>query len=97
MKPLLGTAVVFILLFSAALGLLSSSCSKHGNVCRQNADCCGVAGHRIVCAPSLEICGKKICCVTEVEEQQERQAAVLRNRNPSPKRLLQMLLDEYEN
>ncbi|CAF3622594.1 unnamed protein product, partial [Rotaria sp. Silwood2] len=34
--------------------------------------------HRMVCAPHREICGKKICCITEVEEQQEKQAAIIR-------------------
>jgi hypothetical protein len=53
-------------------------------------------GRRMVCAPSLEVCGKKICCITEVEEQQEKQAAILRNRNPKLKRLLYALLDEED-
>ena len=51
-------------------------------------------GRRMVCAAHLEICGKKICCVTEVEEQQEKQAALLRNRNRSLKRFIDALLNE---
>ena len=36
-------------------------------------------GQRMVCAHHLEICGlKKVCCITEIEEQQEKQAALLR-------------------
>jgi hypothetical protein len=53
-------------------------------------------GRRMVCAASLEVCGKKICCITEVEEQQEKQAAIIRNRNPKLKRFWQLLLDEDE-
>lgn len=53
-------------------------------------------GHRMVCAPSLEVCGKKICCITEVEEQQEKQAAIIRNRNPKSKRILYRLVNDDE-
>jgi len=49
----------------------------------------------MVCAPSLEICGKKkTCCITEVEEQQEKQAALFRDRNIKLKRFLKMLLNK---
>jgi hypothetical protein len=61
---------------------MSSSCQKWSEVCRTADSCCPVMGLRIVCAQHLEICGKKTCCITEVEEQQERQAAINRNRNP---------------
>ncbi|CAF4919696.1 unnamed protein product, partial [Rotaria sp. Silwood2] len=65
-----------------ALSLLSSGCKKRSEVCRANVDCCLVMRHRMVCAPHREICGKKICCITEVEEQQEKQAAIIRKRPP---------------
>ncbi|CAF3645076.1 unnamed protein product [Rotaria sordida] len=68
-----------------ASSLLSSSCKKWSEACRVNVDCCPRMGHRIVCAPSLEIWGKKMCCITEVEEQQEKQAAIIRNRRPKSK------------
>jgi hypothetical protein len=49
----------------------------------------------MVCAPHLEICGKKkICCITEVEEQQEKQAALFRDRTGKLKRFLEILLNE---
>ncbi len=54
-------------------------------------------GHRIVCAPHLEICGKKTCCITEVEEQQEKQAAIIRNRNPKSERILDLLMEMKNN
>ncbi|CAF1416214.1 unnamed protein product [Rotaria sordida] len=95
MKFVFGAFVVFILLFSEALGLLSSSCKKWSHACLANVDCCPKMGHRIVCAPSLEICGKKMCCITEVEEQQEKQAAIIRNR-PKSKRIWKILLDDDE-
>jgi len=57
-----------------------------------------VTGVRIVCAPSLEICGKKRCCITEVEEQREKQAAIIRNRNGNRqlKRFWDLILNEDE-
>ena len=70
-----------------------SSCQKRSEVCRSDDNCCSVMGRRIVCAPHLEICGKKNCCITEVEEQQEKQAAIIRNRNPKLKRFWNALLD----
>ncbi len=77
-------------------GLFANSCKQRAEVCRIDTECCPVMGRRMVCAPSLEVCGKKICCITEVEEQQEKQAAILRNRNPKLKRLLYALLDEED-
>jgi hypothetical protein len=74
----------------------SSSCQKWSEGCRGADDCCSGKGHRIVCAPNLEICGKKNCCITEVEEQQERQAAIIRNRNPKLKRFWNLLLNREE-
>lgn len=49
----------------------------------------------MVCAAHLEICGNKICCITEVEEQQEKQAAAFRPKSPKLKRVLERLFDEY--
>ncbi len=72
----------------------STSCQKWSQGCLASDDCCPAKGRRIVCAPHLEICGKKICCITEVEEQQERQAAIIRNRNPKLIGLLDTLTDE---
>ncbi|CAF1053046.1 unnamed protein product [Rotaria sp. Silwood1] len=94
MKLFFKTFVAILLLFSGVLGLLSSGCKKRSEVCRANVDCCPGIGRRMVCAPHLEICGKKICCITEVEEQQEKQAAIIRNRNPKLKRFWKILLDE---
>jgi hypothetical protein len=74
-----------------------SSCQKRSEVCRTADSCCPVMGLRIVCAQHLEICGKKTCCITEVEEQQERQAAINRNRNPKSKRFWRLLLDNEED
>jgi hypothetical protein len=51
-------------------------------------------GHRMVCAAHLELCGKKLCCITEVEEQQEKQAAVIRNRNPKSKRFWNTMFND---
>lgn len=52
-------------------------------------------GTRLVCETHLEICGKsKKCCITEIEDQQEKQAALIRNRKPKTRRLWDILLDE---
>ena len=75
-------------------GLLSSSCRKRAEVCRGDGDCCPVMGRRMVCAPHLGLCGKKVCCITEVEEQEEKQAAIIRNRQPKSIRMWEDLLDE---
>lgn len=48
----------------------------------------------MVCAPHSGICRKTTCCITEVEEQQEKQAAFIRNRNPKLQRLWELLADE---
>lgn len=69
-----------------------SSCKKRSEVCWVADDCCGVKGTRMVCAEHLEICGKKRCCITEIEEQQEKQAAIIRNR--LGKRFWNLLFDE---
>lgn len=53
-------------------------------------------GTRMVCAAHLGICGKKICCITEVEEQQEKQAAAFRNRDRRLERFLQILHEDEE-
>ena len=84
-----------MLLFSFR-GLFTNSCKKPAEICRMDSECCPVMGRRMVCAAHLEICGKRICCITEVEEQQEKQAAILRNRNPKLKRLWEELFDEDE-
>ncbi|CAF3256842.1 unnamed protein product [Rotaria socialis] len=94
MQFFLSSFFLFCLLFSTASGFLSSSCRKRGEVCRASGDCCPVLGHRIVCAPHRKICGKKTCCVTEVEEQQERQAAIIRNRNPKLKQMLSKIMGQ---
>ena len=77
-------------------GLLSSRCRKKSEICRIGTDCCPVVGHRMVCAPHRKICGKKICCITEVEEQQEKQDAIIRNRESKLKRFWKMLLNAKE-
>ena len=53
----------------------------------------------MVCAPHLDLCGsgKKTCCITEVQEQEEKQAAIIRNRYPKSKRFWQLLLDENDD
>jgi hypothetical protein len=76
---------------------MSTKCKKRTEICRGTDDCCAAMGLRLVCAASLEVCGKKICCITEVEEQQEKQAAIIRNRNPKLKRFWKLLLDEEED
>jgi transcription antitermination factor NusA-like protein len=48
----------------------------------------------MVCAPSREICDKTKCCITEIEEQQEKQATLFGTR--SFKRFLKRLLDGDE-
>jgi hypothetical protein len=78
-------------------GFVSASCKKRTELCKGNEECCPVMGRRLVCAPSLEVCGKIKCCITEVEEQQEKQAAIIRNRNPKPTRLWNLLLDQLED
>ncbi|CAF1118968.1 unnamed protein product [Adineta ricciae] len=94
MRLLFGSLAICIVFFSVASGLLSNACKKRAEVCRGDSECCPVMGRRMVCAAHLEICGKKICCITEVEEQQEKQAALLRNRNRSLKRFIGALLNE---
>ncbi|UJR37555.1 hypothetical protein I4U23_030256 [Adineta vaga] len=85
---------ILLFLSSTITGLFSNACKKKAEICRIDNECCPVMGRRMVCAPHLEICGKKICCITEVEEQQEKQAAILRNRNRNLKRFFNELLDE---
>lgn len=76
---------------------VDSACKKSKEVCRGADDCCPVRGIRMVCAPHLNICSKKTCCITEVQEQEEKQAEIIRNRLPKSKRFWQLLLDEYED
>ncbi|CAF3765128.1 unnamed protein product [Rotaria sp. Silwood1] len=85
MKLFLRAFVVFILLFSTVSGFLLSSCKKWSETCRTSTDCCPMKGHRIVCASHRKICGKKTCCITEVEVQQDKQASIIRNRRPKSK------------
>ena len=76
---------------------VSASCKKRSELCKGSDDCCPAMGRRLVCAPSLEVCGKTPkCCVTEVEEQQEKQAAIIRNR-PKSKRFWNLLIDQLED
>lgn len=74
-------------------------CKKGKDICRGADDCCPVKGIRMVCAPHLDLCGsgKKTCCITEVQEQEEKQAAIIRNRYPKSKRFWQLLLDENDD
>ncbi|CAF1456222.1 unnamed protein product [Adineta steineri] len=94
MKLSLMLLLVFVLVFSITSGLLSNACKNKAEVCRAQSECCPVMGRRMVCSPHLEICGKKTCCITEVEEQQEKQAAIIRNRNPKLKRFWNELFNE---
>ncbi|CAM4810004.1 unnamed protein product [Rotaria magnacalcarata] len=94
MQFFLSSFFLFLLVFSTASGFLTSSCKKRGEVCRASGDCCPALGHRMACAPHLKICGKKTCCITEVEQQQERQAAIIRNRNPKLKHMLSKIMGQ---
>lgn len=87
-----------IVIFVSGQSSSSSSCKKRAELCRSGGDCCPVPARRMVCAAHLELCGKnKICCITEVEEQQEKQAALIRNRNEKLKRFFNLFLNEDDD
>jgi hypothetical protein len=75
---------LWVSFFDFRLGdLFSTKCKIRTKPCKTDKDCCLVNRRRMVCGPQLEICGQKKCCITEVEEQQEKQAAIVRNRRPN--------------